>query len=38
MPGRCKEIAENAAVLEDARLIQRETGLALTLEEGGTLA
>jgi CRISPR-associated endonuclease/helicase Cas3 len=32
--GALRGIAENAAVLEDLRLYNRETGLALTLEEG----
>lgn len=32
--GALHEIAENAAVLEDTRLYSRETGLALTIEEG----
>ncbi len=32
--GALREIAENAAVLEDTRLYSPETGLALTLEEG----
>jgi CRISPR-associated endonuclease/helicase Cas3 len=32
--GALKEIGENAAVLEDARLYSGDTGLALTLEEG----
>ena len=32
--GALHEIAENAAVLEDTRLYSKETGLALTIEEG----
>ena len=32
--GALREIAENAAVLEDLRLYNDETGLALTREEG----
>jgi len=32
--GALREIAENAAVLEDTRLYSEETGLALTVEEG----
>jgi CRISPR-associated endonuclease/helicase Cas3 len=32
--GALREVAENAAVLEDTRLYSEETGLALTIEEG----